>query len=202
MLSIMNNKTLPVIVAGLLFALILVSACTDTSQPPVSPAATQTTAVPLTQATSGTSGTFVTTEIPVTMITSGNPSCSYGQISCDGTCIDMQSDSQHCGACENACNTSEPCSMGTCLSWAGSWIDDHGGKYELTQIGTSVNGTDSYNQEIFSGSTSGNPPRLTGTWVSHGKISSPFTLDMASDGKSFSGGLLGKNIITWTRQQD
>ena len=199
MSSIKKNKIPAVIVAGLLFVLILVSACTDTTQPPVSPAATQTTAVPLTSATSGTSGTSVTTEIPATTITSVNPSCSSGQTLCDESCIDTQSNRQHCGACGNACNEGEPCSEGTCLSWAGSWIDEHGGKYELTQTGTLVNGTDSYNQEIFSGSTSGNPPRLTGTWVSHGKISSPFTLDMASDGKSFSGGLLGKNIITWTR---
>ena len=189
---------------GLLFALILVSACTDTSQPTLSPAPVQTTGVPevpVTPGTSGIPGASVTPKIPATTNTPGNPSCSSGQTRCDGSCIDTQSNSQHCGTCGNVCNAGEPCSEGKCLSWAGSWIDDHGGKYELTQTGTSVNGTDSYNQEIFSGSTSGNPPSLTGTWVSHGKRSYPFTLDMAPDGKSFSGGLLGYNIITWTREQ-
>jgi hypothetical protein len=201
--SMMKNKTLPVIFVGLLFALILVSACTDTSQSPVSPAPAQTPAVPVTAATSGTSGALVTTEIPATTNTPGNPSCPSGQTLCDGSCIDTQSNSQHCGACGNVCNEGEPCSEGRCLSWTGSWVEEPSGwKYELTQTGTSVSGTDSYNQEIFSGSTSGNPPRLTGTWVSHGRISDPFTLDMAPDGKSFSGGLLGKNTLTWTREQD
>ncbi len=203
MSSIMKNKTLPVIFAGLLFALILVTACTDTSQPPVSPAPVQTPAVSVTPGTSGISGASVTTEIPATTNTPGGSACPSGQTSCDGTCIDTQSDSQHCGACGNVCNAEEPCSEGKCLSWTGSWVVDvYGDKYELTQTGTLVNGTDSYNQEVFSGSTSGNPPRLIGTWVSHGKRSNPFTLDMAPDGKSFSGGLPGKNINTWTRVQD
>jgi hypothetical protein len=55
MSSIMKNKTLPVIFAGLLFALILVSACTETSQPPLSPVPGQTTGVPEVTVTPGTS---------------------------------------------------------------------------------------------------------------------------------------------------
>ena len=193
-------KLSPVIVVGLLFALILVSACTDTSQPPLSPAPVQTSAVPMTPGTSGIPGASVTTKIPATTNTPGTPSCSSGQTRCEGSCIDMQSNLQHCGACGNVCNTGEPCSDGKCLSWTGSWIDNHGGKYELTQTGTSVNGTDSYNQEIFYGSTSGNPPTLTGTWVTHGKMITPFTFDMAPDGKSFTGGKLEYQILTYTRQ--
>lgn len=199
----MKNKTSPVIFAGLLFVLILVSACTDTSQPSLSPAPGKTpgvSEVPVTPGTSGIPGASVTTKIPATTNTPGNPSCSSGQTRCDGSCIDTQSDSQHCGACGNVCNEGEPCSEGTCLSWAGSWAEESSGwKFELTQTGTSVNGTDSYHQEIFYGSTSGNPPRLTGTWVSHSKRSYPFTFDMAPDGKSFSGALLGCNILTYTR---
>jgi hypothetical protein len=168
------------------------------------PAPTQTPGVPVTPGTSGTSGALVTTEIPVTTNIPGNPSCSSGQTSCDGSCIDTQSDSQHCGACGNACNEGEPCSEGTCLSWTGSWWneDDHR-TYEMIQTGTSVSGTDYYNQVIISGSTSENPPRLTGTltWRKSG-TSDPLTLDMAPDGKSFSGGLPGKNILTFTREQD
>jgi len=199
----MQNKTLPVIVAGLLFALILVSACTETSQSPVSPSATQTTAVPLTPATSGTSGTSVTTKIPATTVTSENPTCPSGQTLCDGTCIDTQSDNQHCGTCGNVCNSSEPCSEGTCLSWTGSWIQDGGWIFYLTQSGTSVSGTDNYKITI-SGSTSGNPPRLTCTWVIGNKdpISTPCTFKMASDGKSFSGGLIGCNQLTYTREEN
>jgi hypothetical protein len=202
---IINNKILPVIFVGLLLALILVAACTDTSEPPVSPAPTQTQTVPLTPESSETPGASVTTKIPGATVTSVNPACPSGQTSCDGSCIDTQSNSQHCGACGNVCNTGEPCSEGTCLSWTGSWWneDDHR-TYELTQTGTSVSGFDStYNHFTISGSTSGNPPRLTGTltWQKSGS-SDPLTLDMAPDGKSFSGGLLGGNILTWNREQD
>ncbi|AGB03297.1 Stigma-specific protein, Stig1 [Methanoregula formicica SMSP] len=188
-------KISSVIFVGLLFALVLVTACTNTSEPPASPAPAQTSAVPV------TSGASVTTKIPATTITAGKPSCPSGQILCEGFCIDTQSNSQHCGACGNVCNTSEPCSEGKCLSWTGSWKRDDGWVYMLTQTGTSVSGTDSYQQVIISGSTSGNPPRLTGTWTK-GKMSSPFTYDMAPDGKSFSGALLGKNTFTYTREQD
>jgi hypothetical protein len=189
------------LVVGLFFALILVSACTDTPPPPLSPAPGQTTGVPevpVTPGRSGIPGAFVTTEIPATTNTPGNPSCSSGQTRCDGSCIETQSNSQHCGACGNACNAGEPCSEGKCLSWAGSWVDENGWKYELTQTWTSVNGTDSYKQIIISSSTSGNPPRLTCTWVDR-KYSDPCTFDMAPDGKSFSGSLLGCNILTYTR---
>ena len=204
--SIMKNKISPIIVAGLLLALILVSACTETSQPPVSPTTGNTpgvSEVPVTPGTSGIPGASVTTKIPATTNTPGNPSCSSGQALCDGSCIDTQSNSQHCGACGNVCNAGEPCSEGKCLSWAGSWVDQNGWEYELTQTGTSVSGTDSYKQIIISGSTSGNPPRLSSTWVQgRGKYSSPGTFDMAPDGKSFSGGLLGCQILTYYRQQD
>jgi hypothetical protein len=130
-----------------------------------------------------------------------NPACPSGQTSCDGSCIDTQSNSQHCGACGNVCNTGEPCSEGTCLSWTGSWICDFGDKYELTQTGTLVNGTDGYKKIIVSGTTSGNPPRLTGTWRV-GTLSYSFTYDLAPDGKSFTGSLLGCNIQTYFREQD
>jgi len=194
-------KLSPVIVVGLLFALILVSACTDTSQPPLSPAPGQTPAVPGTTGTSGIPGASVTTKIPATTNTPGNPSCSSGQTRCDESCIDTQSNSQHCGACGNVCNEGEPCSEGTCLSWTGAWKRDDGWVYVLTQTGTSVSGTDMYKQVIVSGSTSGNPPRLTGTWTK-GNMSSPFTYDMAPDGKSYSGALLGKQTLTYFRKQD
>jgi hypothetical protein len=66
-----------------------------------------------------------------------------------------------------------------------------------------VNGTDFYKKIIISGSTSGNPPRLTSTWVTgSGTYSKPGTFDMAPDGKSFTGALLGCNTLTYTREQD
>jgi len=200
----MREMKKEIITILLVITAVLFAGCIG-SDKPVVPEQVQQTITPV----STSSMTAAMTPHPVTTIvtdattnTPGTPSCSSGQTRCDGSCIDMQSNSQHCGACGNVCNTSEPCSEGKCLSWAGSWERVNGWKYELTQTGTSVSGTDYTNQEIFSGSTSGNPPRLTGTWVSHGRISDPFTLDMAPDGKSFSGGLLGKNTLTWTRVQN
>jgi hypothetical protein len=179
------SKIPALFVVGLLFALILASACTDTSQPPVSPTSGKTPGVPevpVTPGTSGIPGTSIISETPTATITSGNPSCPSGQTLCDGSCIDTQSNSKHCGKCGNACNESEPCSEGTCLSWAGSWVQD-GWIFYLTQTGTSVNGTDTFKHK-FSGSTSGNPPRLTCTWVIGIKepISTPCTFDMARTG--------------------
>jgi hypothetical protein len=73
--------------------------------------------------------------------------------------------------------------------------------FEPIQTGTLVNGFDStYNQITISGSTRRNPPRLTGTWT-NGNLSSPFMYDMAPDVKSFSGALLGCNILTYFREQ-
>jgi hypothetical protein len=203
----MKNTTLPVIFVGLLFALILASACTDTSEPPVSPTPGQTPAVPVTPGTSGTSGALVTTEIPATTNIPGNPSCPSGLTLCDGSCVDTKSNSQHCGTCGNVCNESVPCSEGTCLSWTGSWwSEDSKRTYELTQNGTSVSGFDStYNHSAISGSTGGNPPRLTGNWTwfwRTGNASFPFTFEMAPDGKSFSGGMYGKNNLTYTREEN
>ncbi|MDD5143764.1 Stigma-specific protein, Stig1 [Methanoregula sp.] len=194
-------KISPVIFVGLLFALILLSGCTDKSEPPVTPASTQTSAVPVTIVTTGTPGASVTMKIPTTTNTPKNPACSSGQTLCDGSCVDTQSDRQHCGKCGNVCNESEPCSEGTCLSWTGSWKRDDGWVYKLTQTGTSVSGTNDYNNVIISGSTSGNPPRLIGilTWQKSGN-SDPLTLDMAPDGKSFFGGIPGKNILTFFRE--
>jgi hypothetical protein len=203
----MKNKTLPVIFVGLLFAMILVSACTDTSHPPVSQTPGQTPGVPeipVIPGTTGTPGASVTTEIPATTTALGNPSCPSGQTLCDGSCIDTQSNGQHCGVCGNVCNEGEPCSEGKCLSWTGSWWSaDMARTFDLTQTGTSVSGFDStYHHITISGSTRGNPPRLTGTWVRGGKYTYPCTFDMAPDGKSFSGALLGMNTLTYTREQD
>jgi hypothetical protein len=190
-----------------LFVLILASAFTDTSQPPVSPTPVQTSAVPVITGTSGTPGNSVTTKIPATTNIPEKSACSSGQTLCDGSCIDTQSNSKNCGACGNVCNSSEPCSEGTCLSWTGSWWSEDGQRtFVLTQTGISVSGFDStYNHSAISGSTSGNPPRLTGTWTMFwrtGNVPFPCTFDMAADGKSFYGGSDGYQILTWTREQE
>src|SRR5665647_3596650 len=182
----MREMKKEIITIVLVITAVLFAGCIG-SDKPVVPEQVQQTITPV----STSSMTAVMTPYPVTTIvtdattnTPGTPSCSSGQTRCDGSCIDTQSNSQHCGACGNVCNAGEPCSEGKCLSWAGSWVDEFGWKYELTQTGTSVSGTDTYKVNI-SGSTSGNPPTLTCTWVTGIKepISTPCTFDMAPDGK-------------------
>jgi hypothetical protein len=94
-----------------------------------------------------------------------------------------------------------PVQRETCLSWTGSWKigDGMGRTPEMTQTRTPVSGTDDYHQELVSGSTCRNPPGLTGnvTWPKSG-VTFPFTFAMAPEGKSFFGGLPGKNILTVT----
>ena len=203
----MREMKKEIITILLVITAVLFAGCIG-SDKPVVPEQVQQTITPV----STSSMTAAMTPYPVTTIvtdattnTPGNPSCSSGQTRCDGACVDTQSNSQHCGACGNVCNTGEPCSEGKCLSWAGSWVAESGWKYELTQTGTSVSGTDMYKKEIISGSTNGNPPRLTGSWTwiwRTGNESFPFTFDMAPDGKSFYGGMYGKNSLTYTREQD
>jgi hypothetical protein len=40
--------------------------------------------------------------------------CGSGRSSCDGTCVDLQSDAKHCGSCSKACAGSEICVAGAC----------------------------------------------------------------------------------------
>lgn len=41
-------------------------------------------------------------------------SCAVGQTSCDGACVDTQSDPDHCGACGASCSPDEVCDSGAC----------------------------------------------------------------------------------------
>ncbi|MBF5041932.1 hypothetical protein FGE12_05975 [Aggregicoccus sp. 17bor-14] len=42
--------------------------------------------------------------------------CSEGLTACGNTCVDLQSESAHCGACGQACAQGELCSEGACLA--------------------------------------------------------------------------------------
>ncbi|MFW5877360.1 MAG: hypothetical protein ACOCXM_11530, partial [Myxococcota bacterium] len=44
----------------------------------------------------------------------GTVSCDVGEILCEGTCVDPQTDSTNCGNCGNECASDELCSAGTC----------------------------------------------------------------------------------------
>jgi hypothetical protein len=43
----------------------------------------------------------------------GSCACPAGEATCDGTCVDLETDGANCGACDNACDTGE-CTHGAC----------------------------------------------------------------------------------------
>ena len=44
----------------------------------------------------------------------GGPTCPLGTQLCGGFCVDTDSDTTHCGACNSNCNANELCVVGTC----------------------------------------------------------------------------------------
>ena len=59
----------------------------------------------------GTSNYVLPANLPVSCPTL---QCPAGQTDCGGTCRDLETDTQSCGACGNACPAGEVCSGGTC----------------------------------------------------------------------------------------
>lgn len=45
--------------------------------------------------------------------------CAAGQWRCEGECVDIRTDEQHCGACANVCAAGEFCSAGLCIAAQG-----------------------------------------------------------------------------------
>jgi hypothetical protein len=129
---------------------------------------------------------------------------------CWGTCADLQTDESNCGSCGTKCLSGEACSKGKCLSWTGTWLINPGAdSITLVQSGKTVLfGTGSGSSMfLISGTTSGNPPKLIGTWEITGSGGQSGTLEfsMSADGKTLSGwtthtGTAGKTMVTGTRQ--
>jgi hypothetical protein len=46
---------------------------------------------------------------------SSKTSCPQGQTDCGGACVDLSTDTLHCGACNVSCDLGASCSAGTCL---------------------------------------------------------------------------------------
>jgi len=115
-----------------------------------------------------------------------------GKSWCWGVCSDRYTDVNNCGKCGNKCPSGQGCSGGYCgLFWQGSWINEFGGNpMTMVQSGSSVTGKDSgvfSDVSTLSGTTSGNPPVLFGTWDCPATNESGyFTFKMSSDGKKFS----------------
>lgn len=49
----------------------------------------------------------------------GEPTCSGGLNLCDGECVDLQVDPDHCGACGAACSSGDACEGGNCIAQSG-----------------------------------------------------------------------------------
>jgi len=47
--------------------------------------------------------------------TAGVCVCPQGQVLCNGACVDVQGDAQHCGRCGNACPSGQACAAGACV---------------------------------------------------------------------------------------
>ena len=45
--------------------------------------------------------------------------CGAGQMTCNGSCVNIQTDSQNCGTCQLACDTGTVCQGGTCVCATG-----------------------------------------------------------------------------------
>ena len=48
------------------------------------------------------------------------PACASGQTNCGGVCVNTQTDTDHCGACNNACKGKMICVAGNCTGQGGS----------------------------------------------------------------------------------
>src|SRR5208337_3872196 len=44
--------------------------------------------------------------------------CQAGQAMCNGTCVDLQTSSHHCGTCGNVCGSGTSCTNGMCTAQA------------------------------------------------------------------------------------
>ena len=113
-----------------------------------------------------------------------------GKSWCSGTCTDLNTDSSNCGSCGYWCTHEERCYKGSCgdmYLWTGKWIDEVGVEWTLAQSGNSVTGkttsAGAFPYEI-SGTTSGTPPDVTGTWTEMGN-SGTLKLSMSADGTTY-----------------
>src|ERR1700733_736138 len=46
-------------------------------------------------------------------------SCNSGQLECGGTCANVQTDNQNCGACGTVCQSGQSCQSGQCACSSG-----------------------------------------------------------------------------------
>ena len=54
------------------------------------------------------------------MCSDGDCDCPAGEELCEGTCVDTQTDNDHCGACGAECNGEPECEAGTCTGCEGT----------------------------------------------------------------------------------
>lgn len=52
--------------------------------------------------------------IPTSEFDAGAPACPFGLTSCEGACVNLAIDMDHCGRCEVACRGHDHCGLGVC----------------------------------------------------------------------------------------
>ncbi len=57
----------------------------------------------------------------------GATACDQGLSRCGSDCVDLQSSPQHCGGCDQACDTGKVCATGSCLDSCPSGLEDCSG---------------------------------------------------------------------------
>src|SRR5262249_17021688 len=80
---------------------------------------TTTTTAPTTTTTSSTSTSTTTTSIQGTTTTTSTTTttvpCPAGETDCSGTCVDTNTDPNHCGDCSTVCPAGDTCATGICV---------------------------------------------------------------------------------------
>jgi hypothetical protein len=63
------------------------------------------------------------------------PACAAGETDCDGICVDLDTDVQNCGACDNPCLVNEICVDGECVNLCGDGVVDPGEECDGNDLG-------------------------------------------------------------------
>jgi hypothetical protein len=91
------------------------------------------------------------------------PVCECAQTMCKGTCVDLQSDSQNCGACGTLCSAPTPSRAACALARCVVTLADTNYPSGITVVGSTVFWLDASGQKVMKIPTSGGNPTTLAT---------------------------------------